>query len=93
MQQKGKGPRCHRSKGRIVVEPWGFLFAGLTATQQTAAQSALQQWANVASINFVASQDDAFVIGDIRFARTDNVSLTEQAHAYAPFPGGVKGGF
>src|SRR4026207_2278860 len=42
----GYGPS---SSGR---EPWRSAYAPLTASQQTAAQSALQKWANVAAITF-----------------------------------------
>jgi serralysin len=71
-------------------EPWGFFFEPLASAQQVAAQSALQKWANVAAINFVASQDSSSVVGDIRFAWTENA--TGQAHAYGPFPNTPKGG-
>ena len=46
----------------------------LNGTQQAAFRSALQSWANVANLNFVASADNASTVGDIRvgFSTTYN---------------------
>ena len=46
----------------------------LNGTQQAAFKSALQSWANVANLNFVASADNASTVGDIRvgFSTTYN---------------------
>ena len=62
-------------------------FKALNLTQQTAASSALQSWANVANINFVKVAETASAVGDIRFAFTSNANLmgaNTYAYAYAP---------
>jgi len=71
-------------------EPWSSKYAPLNASQQTAAQSALQKWANVAAITFSLSPDNASTVGDIRMAWTGESG--EQAHAYLPEPGTPRGG-
>jgi serralysin len=71
-------------------EPWSRAYAPLTASQQSAAQSALQKWASVAAITFALSPDNSSTVGDIRFAWTGSTS--EQAHAYLPDPGAPNSG-
>lgn len=71
----------------------------LSATQQNAARSALQKWANVANLNFTEISDtpdtagfffsDNSSVGDIRFAESNSPST---AWAYYPGSGGPKGG-
>lgn len=63
----------------------------LSVTQQNAARSALQKWANVANINFTEIADvpdtaifgDNSSVGDIRFAESNSPST-----AWAYYPGG-----
>jgi len=64
-------------------EPWGAF--PLTAAQQFAFRSALQQWANVANITFIESPDSQLTVGDIRVAFTANFQQPAFA-AYATPP-------
>ncbi|MYM21198.1 DUF4214 domain-containing protein [Duganella sp. FT135W] len=62
---------------------------GLNAVQQTAAQSALQAWANVANITPQQVQDTPTSVGDIRLAFTsasNSVSDGGAAWGWASFP-------
>lgn len=74
-----------------VDEPDSALFRGLTSTEQVAVAGALQQWANVANVQFVPVQDNTFTVGDIRVAVTGAVEPGFAAHAYIPSPS-PKGG-
>ncbi|MQA23464.1 M10 family metallopeptidase C-terminal domain-containing protein [Rugamonas rivuli] len=57
-------------------EPHASQHYGFDATQQTAAQTALQAWANVANIKPLQMADSLVSVGDIRFAWT---SATQDA--------------
>jgi len=70
-------------------EPWNSF--GLISVQQSAFQSALQKWANVANISFSKSADNQTTAGDIRVSFTYNANSSEAAHAYFPSYG-PKGG-
>lgn len=62
---------------------------GLNATQQAAARSALQAWANVANTKFQEVSDTASSVGDIRFAWTsasEKTSRGTQAWGWAQYP-------
>ncbi|HIJ89788.1 MAG: M10 family metallopeptidase C-terminal domain-containing protein [Desulfobulbaceae bacterium] len=67
--------------------------SGLTAIQQASAQAALQQWANVANLNFSNTQETATNVGDIRFAFSFSPALTDWwGYAYFPAEGEAYGG-
>ena len=57
---------------------------GLNATQQTAAQAALQSWADVANINFQQVPDTASNVGDIRFAFSSAVGSAAWGYSFYP---------
>jgi serralysin len=57
----------------------------LSASQQAAAEAAMQTWANVAQITFTEVTDDATTVGDIRITYTSNID--EGAYAWAYYPG------
>ncbi|MQA41420.1 M10 family metallopeptidase C-terminal domain-containing protein [Rugamonas aquatica] len=57
-------------------EPHASQHYGFDATQQAAAQTALQAWANVANIKPLQTTDSTLLVGDIRFAWT---SATQDA--------------
>ena len=62
---------------------------GLSATQQAAARSALQSWANVANVVFSEVADTTSNVGDIRFAFTSAPrlnSVNEQAWGWTGYP-------
>ena len=58
---------------------------GLNLVQQVAAIKAINEWANVANINFSQVSDSSTNVGDIRFAFTSSSSLTNWwGYAYYP---------
>lgn len=62
---------------------------GFNATQQAAARSVLQAWANVANIVFAEVAETSANVGDIRFAWTSASQLTgdgDQAWGWASYP-------
>jgi serralysin len=61
-------------------------FHPLTISQQIAATTALQSWANVANINLVNVTESASAVGDIRVAFTGGGSMTSGTYAYAYYP-------
>ncbi len=64
-----------------------------SASQQTAAQSALAQWANVANLTFSPVTETAVSVGDIRFAFTNTPSILDSwGWAYFPVQGAAQGG-
>lgn len=65
-------------------EPWRSAFTPLTSADQTAFIKALQQWANVANINFVQVAETPGNVGDIRAAYTDDPDELTLAWAYLP---------
>ncbi len=62
-------------------------YGALNATEQSAARSALQAWANVANVTFTEVTDTDTEVGEIRFAYSTAVSPDAQAHAYPLFDG------
>ncbi|OFA00350.1 M10 family metallopeptidase C-terminal domain-containing protein [Duganella sp. HH101] len=70
-------------------EPHATQHYGFDATQQAAAQAALQAWANVANIKPVQLADTATSVGDIRFAWTSAAEATSDggsAWGWANYP-------
>jgi Ca2+-binding RTX toxin-like protein len=62
-------------------------FSKLNPTQQLAATSALQSWANVANITIQQVDETASAVGDIRFAFTSNpLAMASDTYAYAYYP-------
>ncbi len=62
-------------------------FTPLSTAQQTAAEQALQSWANVANLNFIkVTSETSNSVGDIRFANTSGGSMDSLTYAYASFP-------
>lgn len=59
----------------ILSENTATYHYGLNATQQAAAQAALQAWANVANLSFNQVADTASNVGDIRFAWTSATDI------------------
>ena len=66
-------------------EAFATYYFGLNSIEQTAAINALQAWANVASINFLQTADNATTVGDIRFAFTSTSKITNE-WGYANYP-------
>lgn len=48
------------------TEPWNISFAPLSASNQSYFTAALQQWANVANLQFSLVADTSTSVGDIR---------------------------
>lgn len=70
-------------------EPHAALHYGLNAVQQSAAQAALQAWANVANVKPVLVADTSTSVGDIRLAwtsATETASDGGGAWGWASFP-------
>ncbi len=65
-------------------EPWRSTFTPLTSADQAAFIKALQQWANVANINFTQVTETPGNVGDIRAAYTDDPGEATLAWAYLP---------
>lgn len=73
----------------ILNEQNATYHQGLSTTEQAAARSALQSWANVANITFSGIAESSSNVGDIRFAwtsATDLVSSGEQAWGWGYYP-------
>jgi serralysin len=56
----------------------------LTPVEISAVGKALKAWAGVSNLSFQMVSDNASVVGDLRFTRTDVGSGSEIAHAYHP---------
>ena len=69
------------------IDPYGDNEFGswypLSSTEQSAVRSALAEWASVANISFTEVGDGKTLVGELRFAITDN-AYNESAHAYLP---------
>lgn len=66
-------------------EPWHTDFQPLQDTDRAYFNNAVQQWGNVAHIDFIEIKETADSVGDIRAAYTSNENLTNtQAWAYEP---------
>lgn len=69
----------------LTNEPWTLPTSSLTSTQQTAAQQAMQQWSNVANIDFFETAETSTSYGTIRFTLTaDQSSLNTWGWSYYP---------
>ncbi|MDV6348650.1 M10 family metallopeptidase [Nitrosomonas sp. Is35] len=71
-------------------EPWSPSFAPLSSFDRFYFTEALQQWANVANIQFQLIPESFSSVGDIRVAYSSIAS--GQAHAYLPVNGAAKAG-
>ncbi|MCP4381855.1 MAG: matrixin family metalloprotease [Hyphomicrobiales bacterium] len=56
----------------------------LTSAEIDAVKSALAAWSKITKIKFKKVDDNATVVGDLRFAATDIVSAGSDAHGYYP---------
>ena len=65
-------------------EPWSNAFKPLTASERINFEKALQQWANVADIQFVQVAETPEVVGDIRPAYTFDPDGSVLAWSYLP---------
>ncbi len=69
------------------IDPYGDGEFGswysLTSAEKIGGAAALAEWASVANITFTEVNDGKSVVGDLRFAVTDN-AYDESAHAYLP---------
>ena len=72
-------------------EPWRSDFTTLTTLDQAAFVKALQQWANVANLNFVPVVETPSAVGDIRAAYTSDPDELTLAWAYLPSTGPYAG--
>ncbi len=64
-----------------------------TTTQQTSAQGALQQWANIAKLTFSKITETSASVGDIRFAFTATPAISSfWGWGYFPSQGDAQGG-
>lgn len=66
-------------------EPWDKAFGSISSANQDYFSQALQQWKNVADLNFVLIEEETpNNVGDIRVAITDNVNDAFVGWAYLP---------
>lgn len=65
-------------------EPWKSAFTTLTTADQANFAKALQQWANVANLNFVQVAETPSRVGDIRAAYSEDPDKFTLAWAYLP---------
>ncbi|MCH9639047.1 MAG: matrixin family metalloprotease [Betaproteobacteria bacterium] len=63
-------------------EPWQSSFSPISTSDQTNFVAALQQWENVANIQFEHVVESATNVGDIRIAYTHSNDFSAQAWAY-----------
>jgi Ca2+-binding RTX toxin-like protein len=83
---KGYGPNTNPEG-----EPWSSSFAPLSSSDQTYFNKALQQWANVANIQFKLVPETSSDVGDIRAAYTA-IDPGAQAYTYTLQDGYAKSG-
>lgn len=72
-------------------EPWNSAATPLTTTDQTNFVKALQQWSNVANLNFVQVAETPGEVGDIRAAYTEDPDELTLAWTYLPSPSVLAG--
>lgn len=72
-------------------EPWSSAAAPFTTADQTNFVKALQQWANVANLNFVQVAETPVEVGDIRAAYTEDPDELTLAWTYLPSPSVLAG--
>ncbi len=65
-------------------EPWNSAAKPLTSADQGYFEQALQQWANVANINFIKVEETPSAVGDIRVAYTEDPDESTLAWSYLP---------
>lgn len=65
-------------------EPWNSAAKPLTSSDQANFVKALQQWANVANLNFAPVTETPGEVGDIRAAYTEDPNETTLAWSYLP---------
>jgi len=65
-------------------EPWNSAAKPLTSADQSNFDKALQQWANVANLNFIKVSETPSAVGDIRVAYTEDPDETTLAWSYLP---------
>jgi serralysin len=63
-------------------EPWSSSFSSISASDQTNFVAALQQWQNVADLQFENVVESATNVGDIRIAYTHSNDFSAQAWTY-----------
>lgn len=68
------------------LEPWSLSFAPISASSQVNFTAALQQWANVANLQFSQVADTSTSVGDIRVAFS-YMSSVANAQAWSTSPG------
>ncbi|MDX2276765.1 MAG: M10 family metallopeptidase [Hyphomonadaceae bacterium] len=56
----------------------------LTNAEKTAIRGALDAWSAFINVSFTETQDNESVVGELRFAATDNTGAGSAAHAYLP---------
>ena len=65
-------------------EPWNNAAKPLTSADQGYFETALQQWANVANLNFIKVMETPSDVGDIRAAYTEDPDESTLAWSYLP---------
>lgn len=65
-------------------EPWNSAVKPLTSADQGYFENALQQWANVANLNFIKVSETPSAVGDIRAAYTEDPDESTLAWSYLP---------
>lgn len=65
-------------------EPWNTAAKPLTSADQGYFEQALQQWANVANVNFTKVAETPSAVGDIRAAYTEDPDESTLAWSYLP---------
>ncbi len=65
-------------------EPWNSAAKPLTSADQGYFENALQQWANVANVNFIKVSETPSDVGDIRAAYTEDPDELTLAWSYLP---------
>ncbi len=65
-------------------EPWSSAAAPLTNTDQVNFELALQQWSNVANLQFVKINEITNEVGDIRIAYSEDLNTSVLAWSYLP---------
>ncbi|WP_297325515.1 M10 family metallopeptidase [Nitrosomonas sp.] len=65
-------------------EPWSNAAKPLTSTDQINFEHALQQWANVANVNFIKLTETTDEVGDIRAAYSEDPKTSTLAWSYLP---------
>ena len=72
-------------------EPWQSNFTPLTSADQATFANALQQWANVANLNFTRVTETPSYVGDIRAAYTWDTDESTLAWTYPPSTSPIAG--